>query len=342
MAGVFTIARKELIDIVRSRRFLMLEGVLLLLLFVATYSSGSGGSFMGFITPRTPGGGQTSSFLRASGSGFQGIISFIGPILGIALAAGVITGEREKGTMKMLLSQPIFRDNVLNGKFLAIASTIVLATVLAYVFFMGVGIVALGVTPSMDEALRLLLITVFSTLYTLAFASIALLISVMFRRTTTAVIVALSVFVLFTFALSLISYPIAAAVIGPAPQATFVEQVVERRMPDGTVRNITTQVPSQGYREALSEYSQKQQGIMNTIQSISPNYHISRINTFLETLRNPSQSFSIGSSGSQTTSTTYSLAEGLQLLGVNIIALSLYLVIPFIASYITFTRQEEK
>jgi ABC-2 type transport system permease protein len=329
LAGVLTIARKEMGDMIRSRRFLMLEGVLLLLLLVAVYSS-QGVSFMGFTTSRID-RTQVGSFLRSTSSGFQGIISFIGPILGIGLAVTVITGEREKGTMKMLLTQPIFRDNVLNGKFLAIASILAVGYVTAYVFFLGVGIVVLGITPTVEEAFRLLLSIFFSFIYTLAFAAIALLVSVVFRRTTTAVLVALSIFAFFIFALPLISYPIASAIAGPPPQLTFVEQ---------TTRNQTRQVPSPAYTQAQREYSQKQQRIMESIQSISPSYHIGRINDFLQTSRDP-QNIVIQGSGGQAQPRTYTLAEGLQLLGVNIAALSFYLATPFIASYIIFTRQEE-
>lgn len=330
MAGVLTIARKEMGDMIRSRRFLMLEGVLLLLLLVAVYSS-QGVSFVGFTTTSRTDRTQVGSFLRSTSSGFQGVISFIGPILGIGLAVTVITGEREKGTMKMLLTQPIFRDSVLNGKFLAIASLLAVAYVAAYVFFLGVGILVLGVTPTLEEASRLLLSIFFSFIYTLAFAAIALLVSVVFRRTTTAVLVALGIFAFFIFALPLISYPLASAIAGPPPQLTFVEQ---------TTRNQTRQVPSPAYTQAQRDYTQKQQRIMESIQSISPSYHIGRINNFLQTLREPS--VAIESSGSQTPPRTYTLAEGLQLLGVNIAALSFYLAIPFIVSYMIFTRQEEK
>ncbi len=360
MAGVTVIAYKEFGDIIRSRRFIILEAVLLLLLLVAVYTPSTG--FTGFmVRPQLDASsGAQTSFLQAAGEGFQDIVSFVGPMLGIGLAVSAITGEREKGTMKVLLSQPIFRDNVLNGKFLAVASTIGTAFILAYVFFIGAAVMALGVTPTLDEAFRLLLMVFFSTLYTLAFAAISLLFSVLFRRTTTAVLVALGVFALFIFALPLISTPIANLLVGAAPQPTFVEEAGERVMPDGRVINMTMQVPSEGYREALIEYNQKLDGVTNPIEALSPSYHLSRINSFLQTLRDPQQTFTFRGQmmgdrnfgrvieGDQiqgplvTMSTTYSLEEGLQILGVNIAALALYMALPFIAAYLIFTKQEEK
>jgi len=303
------------------------------MLFVGLYS-GQGAGFMGLVTPIRPGTTQSRTFMGSIGSGFQGIISFVGPILGIGLAVTAITGEREKGTMKMLLSQPIFRDNVLNGKFMTISSVVAISFLTAYAFFLGMGILFLGITPTLDESFRLLLIMLFSALYTLVFAAIALFVSVIFRRTITALLVALGIFILLTFAISLISYPIAAALIGPAPQPTFVEQVI---------RNETRQVLSPGYQEALQKYYQDQQRIMVPIQSVSPSYHINRINSFLETLRVSQSTISVGvERGAQVPSRIYSLAEGLQLLGTNIVALGLYIIVPFIASYVAFTRQEER
>ena len=50
------------------------------------------------------------------------VVSFIGlvaPLLGLAFAFDSVNGERSQGTLPRLLSQPIHRDDVINGKFAA-------------------------------------------------------------------------------------------------------------------------------------------------------------------------------------------------------------------------------
>ena len=49
-------------------------------------------------------------------------MSFVGmvaPLLGIAFAFDAVNGERSEGTLPRLLAQPIYRDDVINGKFVA-------------------------------------------------------------------------------------------------------------------------------------------------------------------------------------------------------------------------------
>ena len=58
-------------------------------------------------------------------------ISFFGPIIGIALGFDAINSERTQGTLSRVLAQPVYRDAVFNGKFLAAMLT--LAVILAVV-----------------------------------------------------------------------------------------------------------------------------------------------------------------------------------------------------------------
>ena len=64
-------------------------------------------------------------FLRlftTSGDGIPSFVSFIsllGPLVGLTLGFDAINGERSRGTLNLLIAQPIHRDAVINGKFLA-------------------------------------------------------------------------------------------------------------------------------------------------------------------------------------------------------------------------------
>src|SRR4030042_5013118 len=61
----------------------------------------------------------TASFPKISFFNFAIVITIIVPIVGIALGFDTINSERTGGTMSRLLAQPVYRDNVINGKFIA-------------------------------------------------------------------------------------------------------------------------------------------------------------------------------------------------------------------------------
>ena len=63
-------------------------------------------------------------------------ISFFGPLAGIILGFDSINSERSQGTLARILSQPVHRDEVYNGKFLAGLTTLAViqvSTILAIV-----------------------------------------------------------------------------------------------------------------------------------------------------------------------------------------------------------------
>lgn len=90
------------------------------------------------LTPETnteaPMVGPTSLSLGAFDLAFLFVVLF--PLVVIAMVYGVLSGERERGTLAMLLSQPISQQSLVFGKSLARAVMLLCVTVL----FLGVGI----------------------------------------------------------------------------------------------------------------------------------------------------------------------------------------------------------
>ena len=87
---------------------------------------------------------------------FMEIAAFLLPVFGIAYGFDSISGERSRGTLPRLVSQPIHRDDVINGKFVAGLTTIGLTLGVVVLIVAGVGIFALGVVPDPSDAFRLL------------------------------------------------------------------------------------------------------------------------------------------------------------------------------------------
>ena len=74
-------------------------------------------------------------------------VAIVGPLLGIVFAFDAVNGERAAGTLPRLLSQPIFRDDVINGKFAAGLSVIGLVLRSWSSLISAFGIIRLGIVP---------------------------------------------------------------------------------------------------------------------------------------------------------------------------------------------------
>lgn len=87
---------------------------------------------------------------------FEGIMSGIaggtvfGSIIAIALGFDLITKERETGSIKALLSVPVYRDEVINGKALGGIIAIVFAVTVVFVLTLGIMLVY-SIVPGLDE-----------------------------------------------------------------------------------------------------------------------------------------------------------------------------------------------
>src|SRR5205085_12639225 len=118
--GIIPVFRKELASQLGSRRFVILFALIVLAGVSATYVAAQ--SIQADLRAHP---NQSFVFLRlfTSSSGslppFASFIGFLGPLLGVSFGFDAINSEQARGTLGRLLSQPIYRDDVINGKFLA-------------------------------------------------------------------------------------------------------------------------------------------------------------------------------------------------------------------------------
>src|SRR5689334_16830429 len=119
----------------------------------------------------------------------QAFVAIAAPLLGLAFAFDSVNGERHEGTLPRLLSQPIHRDDVINGKFAAglAAITIALAVVLAIIA--GFGMLRLGIMPKAEEVVRLVAWLAVTVLYVALWLAFGTLLSVVIRRAATSALV---------------------------------------------------------------------------------------------------------------------------------------------------------
>jgi ABC-2 type transport system permease protein len=126
------------------------------------------------------------------------LIGFLGPLLGIAFGFDAINQERADGTLPRLVSQPIHRDDVVNGKFAAGLATIGVTLVMLVAVTSGVGIVRMGITPAPADVARLLAYLVVTLAYIGVWLAFAILCSVVLRRAATAALAAISAWIVLT------------------------------------------------------------------------------------------------------------------------------------------------
>lgn len=158
----WVVVNKEISDHVKSWRFIILMGIILLTCMGSLYTSLT--NIGAAIKPNDPDGSFLFLKLFTASDGtlpsFVQFINFLGPLLGIALGFDAINSEQNKGTLSRMLSQPVHRDCIINAKF--VAALIVIGIMLFVLGFlvMGCGLIAIGIPPTAEEFWRLLVVAV--------------------------------------------------------------------------------------------------------------------------------------------------------------------------------------
>ncbi|HEX2988298.1 MAG TPA: ABC transporter permease subunit [Chloroflexota bacterium] len=312
MPGLIAVFRKEMADNFASKRFLIMFALILLAGMSATYTaaqairtavsgSSSGSVSFVFLLLFTVSDGMLPSFIS--------FISFLGPLVGLSMGFDAINGEYARGTLSRVLSHPIFRDAVINGKFLARLATIAVMLVCISMVLAGLGLRLIGVPPTADEIFRLLLYMGISIVYVAFWMSLAILFSILFRQATTSALAGIAVWIFFTFFMGMIA-GVAAQAIAPVNQQdpqTVIDQVhasqAIARLSPGTLYQEITSIILDPSSRTLSPVvmASEQQGM---VAGILP------------------------------------LGQSLLLVWPHIVALIAETVICFAISYVKFMRQE--
>lgn len=222
--GIGPVARKELSDHLSGLRL----GILLVLIGVATVAAVYGAS-SSIREAASDAASVEFAFLNlftVSGQSLPSVISFIvflAPLLGIALGFDALNSERSQGTLSRLMSQPIHRDAVLHGKFVAGLGVVSMALAALVVIVGGIGIVLLGTTPSWEEVGRLIAFIVVTVVYVGFWLAIAQFFSVLFKQAATSALASIAVWLFFAVFASLIVGLVVNAIAPAGQDATSAE-----------------------------------------------------------------------------------------------------------------------
>ena len=202
------IIRKELADYFTSLRCLILFLLVFLVSALALYSANQGirgGGTEGFIFLRlytTQPPGVPFAFLF----NFVNFMAlFFVPLIGVILGFDAINRERTDGTLSRIMSQPVFRDSVINGKFLAGMVILSLMMAAAILLIGGYGLRMIGVPPTAEEIIRLFIYLVCIIIFGAFWMGLSILFSILFRSLTTSIICAIALWIFFSFGILIIA-----------------------------------------------------------------------------------------------------------------------------------------
>ena len=155
---------------------------------------------------------------------FVSILAFLIPLMAIGLGFDAVNGEHNRRTLSRVLSQPIYRDALLMGKFLAGLVTLAFSLVVMWLLVVGLGLLLLGVPPSTEEVLRSLAFLVVALAYAGLWLAAAMLFSIIFRSPATAALTTLGLWLFLTILWPALSPAIAYAVSPPNPLYQLIGQ----------------------------------------------------------------------------------------------------------------------
>ncbi|MGQ9680748.1 MAG: ABC transporter permease [Candidatus Bathyarchaeia archaeon] len=319
MAGALTVSRKELADHLGSRRYLILFTIIILLSSLSAYQ---GAQYL----QSNPEAGFLAIFSgQMFGFSFVQLMVFFGPIVGLSLGFDAINKERTSGSLSVLLSQPIFRDSIINGKFLAGATALSIMTVSTVGITIGLAIPLLGFGPTLDGVLSIISLTLLTIMYLAFWLSLGLLFSVTAKKTSTSILASVATWLTCVIVISMLAALIANAVV----PITFTPRPGNNTVPGGQSPQETSE-----YR-ALVE---RRFAIRNLISKFSPtNLYSEAASAILGVIS--SSTFMAGITRS-TPFRSLTLTQGLAASWANITIIGVGLLICFITSYLKFLRME--
>lgn len=219
--GLSAVYAKELADHLSSIRMRILEWLVILTGLAAVYTAVQQ---LRTVTAEDP-----FLFLRLFTEAreplpsFVALVGFLVPLVAIGLGFDAVNGEFNRRTMSRVLAQPLYRDALLFGKFLAGLTTIAISLVALFLLVFGLGLVLLGVPPNGEEVARAIGFLIAAIAYGGVWLSAAMLFSVVFRSPATAAMCTIGLWLLLTILWSIL-VPFVVQAIAATPESIATGQ----------------------------------------------------------------------------------------------------------------------
>lgn len=242
---------------------------------------------------------------------YNSLMALMGPFIGIFMGFDAIGSERTEGTLNRLVSQPLYRDNIIIGKFLAGIFITAVMVFSSGLLIAAVGMITTGLMPTGGEAVRLLIYLCFCVIYISFWLAMAILFSTVCRHAATSALACIAVWLFCAIFISLLA-GITADALYPTGGSDMQSLMNEMR-----------------------NYSCEQ-----NINRLSPYYLFAEAAT---TLLNPGVRSINAVTMMQLSgalSSTLSVGQSMLLVWPHLTALTALMLIAFAISYVSFMRQE--
>ena len=312
--GLTTIIKKELADHFSSYRFTIIFALIAMLSLITAYMVGLNikNELAGVAKPRF----IFLMLFTSTGALFSLVqfVAFFGPLVGLVLGFDTINRERNDGTLSKLLSQPIYRDVVINGKFLAGVVMIAVMMISIVLVITGLGLLIMGIVPGIEELWRIFIYLIISIIYISLWLGVAILFSILFRSTATSALAALAMWIFFSFFVSLGANILANALLSDTAESD-PDKVLQRAK---IVKAFSLTSPMELYTDATATIIDPMRKSTRSMVSVGPMESIS-MSRFSGPLP---------------------LSQSILIVVPYIISLVAITVICFAISYTVFMRQE--
>jgi len=348
--GLFNVARKEFIDHLTSRKFIL---ILALFLIISAYSLHEG---MDYYNNRLESYKEQISQIEEEEGPVQWmpekpsillifqrmsfLMAIFGAVLGITMGFDLITREKESRSLKSLLSHPVYRDEIINGKAVGgiLALTFAMGIALIIIFAM---LLILSIVPNMDEFWRIVLFGAVTIVFLPTYFSIALMASTVSKDSGRALMYALIITFVISLGVPLVGGIISECVVGEPPEPPEIRY--QNVIPQGANEDESGEVPGrwvpiideeqERWEEEIRAYWKKRRVIEDAIITFSPVSYLEVSSVVLYSGTDEIAGF--GYSSALTVS-----KDVLEKIWKNILALIIFPIVFFAIAYIKFMRRD--
>ncbi len=283
--GLFNVARKEFIDHLTSRKFILILALFLIISAVAMH--GGIGDYNNRLEDYKEQISQVEEGERRYMSEKPSILfifqrmsplmTMLGAILAIAIGFDLITREKESRSLKSLLSHPVYRDEIINGKALGGILALVFAVGIAFLILFAM-LLIFSIVPDLDEFWRIVLFGPVTVLCLLSYFSIALMASTISKDSGRALMYALIITLVISLGVPLVGGIISESVVGEPPEPPEIRY--QNVIPRGANEDESGEAPGrwvpiideeqERWEEEIRAYWKKRRAIEDAIITFSP------------------------------------------------------------------------
>ena len=361
---LFNVAKKEFSDHITSRRFIIILGLLLVISAIGMHSG-----IESYNTMLESYNQQLQHVQEIDGPAmgwmmekpsimliFNVMMTYmttLGAVLAIAIGFDLVSKEKETRSLKSLLSHPVYRDEIINGKALGGIAALGFAMGLALAISLAM-LLIFSIVPTLEEVTAIFIFGAVTLGFLLAYFAIALTMSTISKESGNALIYTLVIF----FAVSTL-LPVFGVMAGDLLAGDRPEIPLTNPVPTPGGRPVTVTASSGGYftssssqtvayretedpewkqyEEDMKAYTERRMLLSSVTNLLSPQTNYI---TAAMSVTNPRIAALISSPYNTMPEETPGLAEALGKIWMNIAALIVFPSAFFAIAYVKFMRMD--